>query len=140
MATTTEGAWPIDPTTEVGLFRIELGDTVGTPHDPADDKADFEFIGDVGISALLLAYPASRALAMSRAMTSMANQMIVAAQDIQVDDIRIKTIERARLMLESAISIAGAGTAADADTAFSVVPLTSHPQTWRPQGTPYPVL
>jgi hypothetical protein len=113
---------------------------VGTPHSPADGKADFQYIGDAGISALILAYPSSRATAMSRAMVSMANQMIAAAQDIQVDDIRIKTIERARLMLESALSISGANDSAEADSAFSVVPLTTQLLDTRPQGTPYPVM
>lgn len=132
------GAWPVDPTTEVGLFRIELGDTVGTPHVPEDGLAEFQFIGDAGISALLLAYPTMRDTAMSKAMFSMASQMIVSAQDIQVDDIRIKTIERARLMLEAAIALGGVASAADASNAFSVVPLTSVPgyRRHRPQGTP----
>ncbi len=137
---TNEGAWPIDPTTDVGLFRTELGDTAGTPHVPADNKADFEYIGDAGIQALLDAYPTSRNMAMSKAMTSMAHQMIIAAQDIQVDDIRIKTIERAKLMLESALALSGGMAATDADSAFSVVSLNGYHEYPRPQGTPYPVM
>ena len=133
-----EGAWPVDPATETGLFRTELGDVVGTPHDPSDGLADFEFIGDSGIAALILAYPSSRDTALSKAMTSMANQMIAAAQDIQVDDIRIRTVERANLMLQMAMSLAANATTAEASTAFGVVPLyTSSSVGFRtPQGTP----
>lgn len=138
--TSLTGAWPIDPATETGLFRTELGDVNGTPHEPADDKAEYEFIGDAQIAALLLAYPTSRDMAMSKAVSSMANQLIIAAQDIQVDDIRIKTIENARLMLERATTLAGGASAAEANSAFSVVQLSTHPYQARPQGTPYPVL
>lgn len=135
-----QGAWPIDPATETGLFRTELGDVVGTPNDPDDGKATFQFIGDDGISALILAYPSSRDLAMSKAMISMANQMIAAAQDIQVDDIKIKTIERANLMLQMATTLAAGAASADASSAFSVVPLVSDTAYWPrvPQGTPQP--
>lgn len=138
--TNLTGAWPIDPSTETGLFRTELGDVNGTPHNPADAKAEFEFIGDAGIAALLLAYPTSRNMAMSKAVSSMAQQLIINAQDIQVDDIRIKTIENARLMMEWATSLTGGVSAADADAAFSIVPLVSSNsyRRPRPQGTPYP--
>lgn len=131
------GAWPVDPATETGLFRTELGDLVGTVHTDDPAKADFQFIGDDGIAALILAYPSSRDMAMSKAMTSMANQMIVAAQDIQVDDIKIKTIEQARLMLEMATSLATSAGYADASSAFTVVPMVSSTYGNRtPQGTP----
>lgn len=135
-----EGEWPVDPATETGLFRTELGDVVGTPHSPSDGMADFEFIGDNGIAALILAYPSSRDTAMSKAMTSMANQMIAAAQDIQVDDIRIRTVERANLMLQMAMSLAGNAIIADASIAFNIVPLyTSSSAGFRvPQGTSRP--
>lgn len=135
-----EGAWPIDPNTETGLFRTELGDVVGTVHSDDDTKADFQYIGDDGIAALILAYPSSRDMAMSKAMTAMAVQMISAAQDIQVDDIKIKTVERARLMLEMATTLAAGANAADASSAFNVVPLVSannyYPRA--PQGQPRP--
>lgn len=137
--TSLTGAWPIDPETETGLFRTELGDVDGIPHEPADDKAEFQYLGDAQIAALLLAYPTSRDRAMSKAVSSMAKQLIIAAQDIQVDDIRLKTIENARLMLEYAQSLDGGVSAVEADSAFSVVALTTHNFGYpRPQGTPYP--
>lgn len=136
----TTGAWPIDPSTPVGLFRTELGDVVGVPADPATEPqtAAFEYISDGQIQALIDAYPDSRNTAMGNAKSMMATQMIAAAQDIQVDDIRIKTIERARLMLEQANFLLGYAVAADADTAFGVVPMRIKSIPSVPRGTPSP--
>lgn len=134
--TALTGAWPINPGTDVGLFRFEIGDVVGTPHNPADDKAEFEFIGDATITALLAANPDSRDLAKGLALESMATQLIAAAQEIQVDDIRIKTIERARLMLERASGFGVSSSIAGAASAFDVVPLVNSSGYHAPQGTP----
>jgi hypothetical protein len=119
------GAWPIDPTTQTGRFRIELGDVTGVPADPATDPqtATFDFISDAAIDALIAAYPDSIDTAMSKAMTSVAMQMINAAEDIQVDDIKIKTVERAKLMLQMANDLASRAIFTDASSAFSVVGL-----------------
>jgi hypothetical protein len=118
------GAWPVDPDTQVGLFRTELGDTNGVPNAPADGLAVFEFLSDVAIAALLLAYPTSRDTAMAKALTSAAFKLIASAQDIQVDDIKIKTVERANLMLTMASGLSLAAAAGAASSAFNVVPLT----------------
>lgn len=135
-----EGAWPVDPNTQTGLFRQQMGDVNGTPHNPADGKADFEFISDEGIAALLLAYPTMPNAALSSAISSAAFQLIASAQEIQVDDIRIKTVERAKLMLEYATSLGAGVIASDAASAFNVVELnTMPPYNYRaPQGTPSP--
>lgn len=125
MASNTEGAWPIDPATPTGLFRTELGDTVGVEHDDDPSKADYQYISDAAIAALIIAYPGSSNMAMSKAVESMARQMIAAAQDIQVDDIRIKTVERATALLEYAAGLSGSAAQADADASFSVVPLVA---------------
>ena len=131
------GAWPVDPGTEVGFFRTELGDVIGVPHVPADNSADFQFLSDEAIGALILAYPSSRNMAMSRAMTSMATQMIAAAQDIQVDDIRIKTVERANLMLTLATTLYNGSIMAEASSGFGIVGLNAATDFSRnPQGTP----
>ena len=123
--TSLTGTWPIDPSTDEGLFRFEIGDVVGTAHDPADGEAEFEFIGDAMIMALLAANADSRDTAKALALESMATQLIASAQDIQVDDIRLKTVEKANLMLQRAAGFGLAVGFAGAASAFSVVPLTS---------------
>ena len=131
------GAWPVDPATEIGLFRTELGDLVGVPHSPADSLADFEFLSDEAIAALILAYPTTRNMAMSRAMTSMATQMIASAQDIVVDDIRIKTVERANLMLTLATTLYRSSMFIEASSGFATVGLEAATDyTRNPQGIP----
>lgn len=134
--TSLTGAWPIDPDTTTGLFRTELGDVVGTPHTPSDNKAEYEYLGDVQIAALITAYPLQRDMAMAKARESMATQMIAAAEDIQVDDIRIKTVERAKLMLEQARAYFTSGAGIDALSSFGVVPLVSGDSNQNVQGVP----
>lgn len=134
----TLGAFPIDPSTPVGLFRFEVGDVTGVPNVPDDGQAVFEFLSDDTITALLAAY-ASAGMAKSRALMSMASQLISSAQDIQVDDIRIRTVERARLMLELANGFAASADAFDASSGFQIVPLISSSGYYgAPQGTPEP--
>lgn len=134
------GAWPIDPSTPEGLFRIQIGDVVGTPHSPADNMADFEFMSDDAIDAIIAAYPVSINMAKASAIQSMAIQLIASAQDIQVDDIKIKTIERAQYMLQMASALTANALLMDASIAFQVVPLTIDPpfESYPAQGTPFP--
>lgn len=140
--TNVTGAYPIDPATPTGLFRTELGDIVGVPAEPPTDPqtAEYQYISDAAISALIVAYAGNPDAAMAKAITSMATQMIAAAQDIQVDDIRIKTVERATAMLEYATTLGASASASDAASAFSVVALTSANDYGRarPQGQPMP--
>ena len=77
---------------------------------------------------------------MSKALATMGRKLIIAAQDIQVDDIRIKTVERAKLFIEHADRLAFGVAEGDAANAFGVVPLhTTHSAGYRvPQGTPVP--
>lgn len=132
------GTWPIDPATATGLFRFEVGDVVGTAHDPDDGQADFEFLSDDTIDALLAAYE-DRDAAKSKALNSMATQLIAAAQDIVVDDIKIKTVERANLMRQLADTLA-ASVAEESASTFGVVSLVSAASYYPriPQGTPRP--
>jgi len=122
---TNQGTYPIDPSTATGLFRFEVGDTNGTPNDPSDGNATFEFMGDDAIDALIAAYPDSIDTAKAKALGSMATQLIASAQDIQVDEIKIKTVERANLMMKFAGGLLSNAGFADASEAFDIVPLNS---------------
>lgn len=119
----TSGAYPLDPTSQVGLFRFELGDVVAT--NIVSGTADYEALSDAAISALLTANPTAPGLAMSKALSSWANQLIAAAQDIVVDDIKIKTVEKASLLAARADRLAAIYNLADAASAFTVVGLHS---------------
>lgn len=140
--TNTTGAYPIDPATTVGLLRNEVGDITPTlVHDPPDSKADYGFVGDGFLSALLDAYPNSPSMALARALGSMATQMIAVAQDIAVDDIKIKTVQKAELMLKRAADLESGALLWDSSTAFSIVKLTpASDWVYPPEGSPWPHL
>lgn len=119
---TNIGADPIDATTMVGLLRYETGDVVGTATNTG--FANYAYLSDAFLQGLIDAFPGSSSKALARALGSMASQMISAAQDIQVDDIRIKTVQKAQLMLDRANLLETNGEIWDAASAFAIVALT----------------
>lgn len=135
------GAWPVNPATEVGLFRIDIGDDVPTVT-PADGatEANFEFFADETITAYIARDADDLNEAMAKALDKMSRNLILAAQDIQVDDIKIKTVERAKLFADMAAGFRDGSLVSSADSAFDVVPLYSTASAgYRvPQGTPTP--
>ncbi len=118
------GAYPPDPSTPVGLFRIQIGDDTATniTGTSPNQTAEYEFFSDDAIEAYL-ASAGTPAAAMSNALRTMGRKLLLSAQDIQVDDIRIKTVERANTFMAHADGLAASDAAIDADTAFSVVPM-----------------
>lgn len=135
------GAHPVDPSTPVGFFRTEIGDDTATDIQGTtpNQTAQYEFFSDDAIQAYIDSSDTID-MAMSKALRTMGRKLILQAQDIQVDDIRIKTVERAKLFIEHADSLATSQDDIDAATAFSVVPLhTTQSAGYRvPQGTPIP--
>jgi hypothetical protein len=134
------GAYPINPGTPVGLFRTMIGDDTATDitGTAPNQTAEYEFFSDDAIQAYLDSADTPE-LAMSNALRTMGRKLLLQAQDIQVDDIRIKTVERANIFMAHADSMGATQDSIDADTAFSVVPLNvGVGYARRPQGTPYP--
>ena len=129
-----EGVYPADASTPVGLFRIEIGDDTPPVVPSSGSTAEYEFFGDVAIQAFIDAYPDDRNTAMAKALGAMGRKLTIQAQDIQVDDIKIKTVERAKLFLEHSDRLLYGSEAADAATAFEVVGLSNYSSTVTPQG------
>lgn len=134
------GIWPIAEDTPVGEFRVEIGDSVPvtTPAEGAE-SAEFEFFSDTYIEGQLAKYADDVDEAMARALDTMARRLIIEAEDIQVDDIKIKTIERAKLFSDHASQIRVYG-AQRGGEGFSVTTIrtSQHPASFTPQGTPDP--
>lgn len=130
------GAYPIAEETEVGAFRVEIGDSVpvGTP---SGGNAEFEFFSDTYITALLAKYPDEPEAAMASALDTMARRLMIEAEDIQVDDIKIKTIERANMFSKHADNIRLYGVTRGAE-GFGVVALSTGPEDTHVQGIAYP--
>lgn len=120
------GAYPPNPGTPVGLFRIQIGDDTATSitGTSPNQTAEYEFFSDDAIEAYLDS-AATPAQAQANALRTMGRKLVLQAQDIQVDDIRIKTVERANIFMTHADALSASDAAADAATAFSIVPLRS---------------
>ena len=135
------GKWPIDEASAVGAFRIEIGDSVpvGAPID-GDNTTTFEFFSDAYLLAQLDKFPDDPDEAMARGLDTMARRLIIEAEDIQVDDIKIKTIERAKLFSEhaNAIRIYGAARGGEGFIVTALHTTTRHGYDYPPQGTPDP--
>lgn len=127
------GAYPVNPGTPVGFFRTEIGDDTAT--DISGLVAEYEFFSDDAIQAYLDATSSTNE-AMAKALRTMGRKLILQAQDIQVDDIRIKTVERAKLFIDHADSLASTQDEIDAATAFQVVPMGTGGGYHTPEGTP----
>lgn len=135
------GAYPPNPGTPVGFFRIEIGDDTATDitGTAPNQTAEYEFFSDDAIEAYLDSAD-TPTLAMTNALRTIGRKLLLQAQDIQVDDIRIKTVERAGLFMAHADALGASQDSADAATAFSVVPLVSVQGAGVrvPQGTTHP--
>ena len=134
--------YPPDPTTAVGFFRSEIGDVTpveGTITGTVPSQtAEYEFFSDAMLEAYLSNYPDDLPAAESAALQTMGRRLMIAAQDIQVDDIRIKTVERAKLFLEHADKIAAGVLTSNGASAFGIVSLDviQPSRRYDPQGTP----
>lgn len=134
------GLWPIAEDTPVGAFRVDIGDSVPTvTPTPGDTTAEFEFFSDTYIEGLLAKYADDEDEAVARALDTMSRRLMIEAEDIQVDDIRIKTVERAKLFSDHASQIRANGLVRGGEgfivTAMRTVQSASP---YTPQGTPDP--
>jgi hypothetical protein len=122
------------------MFRIEIGDTTATGITGVapNQTADYEFFTDEAIQGFIDAYPDSTEEAQSKALSAMGRRLLLLAQDIQVDDIRIKTVERARWFMEHADKLMDSINANSSNGGLVVVGLSPLLPSYRPQGTPYP--
>ena len=136
---TNTGVWPVNPATDTGFFRIEIGDSAptNTPID-SDTEAEYEFFGDAYLTTLLAKYPDDPDEAMASALDTMARRLIIEAQSIQVDDIKLATEKRAQLFSEHAAQIRQFGVQRTSDnftvTSSHVTQYTTQSPNWYPAG------
>lgn len=133
------GTWPIAEETPVGAFRTEIGDSVPVTT-PAEDAttAEYEFFSDTYLQSLLTKYADDPEEGMASALDTIARRLMIEAEDIKVDDIAIKTIERAKLFENHAASIRAYGVQRGGE-GFTVTSLhTTQSDDWdEPFGTPH---
>lgn len=142
------GAYPPDPATEVGWLRIAIKDAEGVPSVPPTipQTAEYLYISDASLQTSIDLYPGDRLAQKADALTSMGQDLIMQAQLIQVDDIKIDTRQRGELFLQMAAAAreeAAKNGTGSVSGAFSVFPTnTGDASNWdarRPEGTPYPM-
>lgn len=138
------GAYPIDPTTDVGKLRLLLGDSIGVEFDPpvpgerdypqwSDDELE-QFIAAAGDSSITRA--ASYAY-LQMAASAAAESVTVRTQDLSADLTRRS--EAYRLLAKQYADLAdGEDAASGAGEAFEVVPTGSYGPTHWPEAAAYP--
>lgn len=131
-----EGAWPVDPGTEVGWLRIAIDDADGVPHDPQDGKAEFTYLSDAALQSIIDLYPDDRPMQIGTAYQRIGMALARAGQRVRVDDIEIDTRSQADSYLALAKQWFETAGAAGSD-AFEIVPVGTN-QVRRPEGTQWP--
>jgi len=101
--TTNIGAWPIDATSIVGQLREVVGDIDGVQLPPPDESmAEFSYFSDSELDSLYSVAEQSFLRATGLAYRRLAVYLTLESTDIQSDDLRIRTIERAKAMRQIA--------------------------------------
>lgn len=137
---TNRGVAPLLPDTEVGQLRALVGDVEYTPFDPPDPGfGQYQYFADVELAAFIRAADGSLLRAEGLALHGIAKQLTILAVDVQTDDLRSRTIEKAKLMRELANDkIAQADTEDEKAVAdiFEIVPFGGRRASagWAPEG------
>lgn len=90
------GEWPLDPTSEVGRFRVLAGDTNSEPYDPPEPGfQNYTLWSDAEIEALLTTYPDSQFRAIGFAFLGLASKAALESKNIKDHDLSVSTEKRA---------------------------------------------
>lgn len=133
----------IDPSTDLGSLRLQVGDTNFTEFDPVDDDyVNYDYFSDYTLEAFIASADDSLTRATGFAYRSLAGILTLSAVSITTDDLRIDTLGRAKLMRELAnewISQAADEDDAAASDIFDVIPFAGAYRSTHPEGTPWPL-
>lgn len=133
------GVAPADPNTEIGQLRTNLGDLAYVALDPVETGyGDYEWFSDSELEELLVLAEDNITRATGYGLRKFATYLTMSAVNIQTDDLRVSTIERAKLMRELAkdwLSDADAAEDREGSEIFEVIPFaglepTYEAKTW----------
>jgi hypothetical protein len=100
------GAYPVNPATDVGKFRLMAGDSEGTPIEvepPAEPtEAEYAIWSDVQIQVLLAQALGSIAKAISMGYIQLAAQAASKSANIRTDDLSVNNTSRSGEFLKLA--------------------------------------
>lgn len=141
---TNRGLRVYDASTSTGELRLNLGDTNFTELTPSEvDYVSFDYFSDATLDSFIESADESITRATGYAYRSLAGILTMSAVSIQTDDLRISTIERAKLMRELAsdwLASADSEDQAAAGDIFDVVPFAGVSTYVHPEGSPWPVI
>lgn len=138
------GAVPLDPASDVGAVRLNLGDTAYVPLDPpAAGMGDYSNFSDDAIRAFIASANGNLASATGYGYLQLAALAALTSGTVQTDDLMVRQENRATELRQIAAAWFGRG--ADADDAaglneyFNIVPysgyihpeLSAFPTHWR---------
>ena len=142
------GIAPADTGTALGQLRTNLGDlTYVALVPPVSGQGDYEWFADSELEELLTLAESNIVRATGYGLRKFATYLTLSAVNIQTDDLRIQTIERAKLMRDLAsdwLSDADAADGREASDIFEIIPfagMEDHYTSDWPELTapPYPV-
>lgn len=120
------GAWPLDPDTPVGHFRLVFGDTESTPYDPVEPGyQNYEELSDAEIESFLVQGGDSTNRAIGFYYLSLAGAAAKASRSVADYDLKLDTTKRAADLREVArwwFDLADGDDTATAEEAFEIVP------------------
>lgn len=91
-----DGAVPFDPQSEVGKFRVLVGDTMAEPYDPPEPgRGNYEMFSDLEIEGFLAVAEGSISLAIGNAYLTLAGQAAKESRSVKDFDLSIDLTKRA---------------------------------------------
>lgn len=137
------GIAPLDPSTDIGRFRLMAGDATSTPLDPPEAGfGSYETFSDAEIQAFLDMAGGRVSLAIALAYTSIAAAWAASSSDnIKADDLAVNNVNKVSDWLKLAAfwqSVADNEAAASGDDGFEIVHMGN---SWEPhpEAAPYVV-
>ena len=144
---TNRGVAPVDTMTDLGLVRSQVGDLNYVALDPPEAGfGSYDWLSDVEIEAALEVAGGSISRATGYCFRKVAAFFAASALEITTDDLRLASVNRAKLYRELAqdwLASADDEDAAAASDLFEVIPFggyeNQHTKTW-PEATARPVI
>lgn len=135
-----QGAWPVDPGTEIGWLRIALDDADGTPVPGSTPPvAEFPLFSDAALQTVIDLYPGDRPMQIGTAYQRIGMSLIRTGQRVRVDDIEIDTRQQGADFLR--LSEQWFETARTGGSGFFTITTTgANAGVRQPEGTPYPIM
>ena len=134
------GAWPLDPTTPVGKFRILYGDTDSKPYDPpVPGIQNYQELSDAEIGGFISQGSDSIPRGIGYLYIAMAGQAAKQSKVVQDQDLRIDLTKRAadlRAIADVWFGSADNDDLVNAEGAFEIVPTGRHSGGVIPEGSP----